>query len=196
MIATIIIVFLAFIWLAYEAGWISNRSAKRVTPIAPAVQPEKLTTRPDNGTKQNTLGKVLTGVIAVILLAGLGTLIYVLQVPLPKQTFTEFYILGLSGKASDYPKELALGEDGNLIVGIVNHENRVAIYNVEIAIDGVANTRTGQIALANGEKWEGYVNFKPARLGDKQKVEFFLNDESGISPRQELYLWVNVKTGK
>ncbi len=39
------------------------------------------------------------------------------------ERFTEFYILGLEGKADNYPDELTVGEEGRVILGIVNHEH-------------------------------------------------------------------------
>jgi len=39
-----------------------------------------------------------------------------------QEPFTEFYILGPEGKADNYPTDYVLGENGTVIVGIVNHE--------------------------------------------------------------------------
>jgi len=50
---------------------------------------------------------------------------YVIAVPKVGERFTEFYILGLNGKAMDYPSELKLGEGGKVIVGIANREHEI-----------------------------------------------------------------------
>jgi len=46
--------------------------------------------------------------------------------------FTEFYILGSNGTASDYPRNLSVGEDVTVILGIVNHEFRTINYTIDI----------------------------------------------------------------
>ena len=143
---------------------------------------------------QSTLSRLLTIVITVIILATLGVLGYVLVTPAKPESFTEFYILGPEGKAIGYPTELSLGDEGTVILGIVNQENRNLIYRVEIAVDGILNKEVGKIFLLNKEKWEGEVAFKPANAGDRQKVEFLLYEGDYSSPKEQLYLWVNVKS--
>lgn len=49
------------------------------------------------------------------------------------EKFTEFYTLGLSGKATDYPKELAISAEAKVIVGIINQERETVTYRVEVA---------------------------------------------------------------
>ena len=47
----------------------------------------------------------------------------------PKQNgSTEFYLLGPGGKASDYPTNLTVGQNGSVIIGIVNHEYKTVNY--------------------------------------------------------------------
>lgn len=36
---------------------------------------------------------------------------YIIASPKVGEKFTKFYILGLTGRATDYPKELAMGEE-------------------------------------------------------------------------------------
>lgn len=115
---------------------------------------------------------------------------------MPQETgerFTEFYILGLEGKATDYPTELGIGEEGRVILGIVNREYQRVNYRVEIAIDGVRNREIGPLILEHRERWEGEANFAPTKAGDNQKVEFMLYEEGKPLLKEQLHLWINVK---
>ena len=139
------------------------------------------------------LDKVLSIVLVVAILGALGTLIYVIATPKVGERFTEFYILGPEGKATDYATELRIGEDGRVIVGIVNREYRRVSYRVEIAIDGARSEEIGPIVLEHGEKWEGEASFTPTRIGDNQQVQFLLYEEGKSFFKEQLHLWINVK---
>ena len=56
----------------------------------------------------------------------------------PKQgeTFTEFYILGPGGQASNYPTNITVGQNASVIIGIVNHEQKTVNYNLIVTSDG------------------------------------------------------------
>ena len=130
------------------------------------------------------------------MMGAIGTMAYVMATPKAGQSFTEFYILGLNGKAgetADYPRELVVGQEGKLIVGIVNNEFKPESYRVEVRIDGVKNNGVDGIRLKHGERWEHEVNFIPKAAGN-QKVEFLLYRNGDTNPYLEaLRLWVNVK---
>jgi len=118
--------------------------------------------------------KVLSIVLVAAILGGLGMLIYIVAVPKVIGEFTEFYILGLEGKASNYPQRLAVGDEGKVIVGIVNHEGEEVSYRLEVRIDGEQKRNIEPIVLNDGQKWEEIVAFTVDKTGDKQKVEFLL----------------------
>ena len=46
--------------------------------------------------------------------------------------FTEFYILSSEGIAADYERNLAIGEETNVIIGIANHEHKTISYTIEL----------------------------------------------------------------
>lgn len=138
-------------------------------------------------------GRLLTVVLALVILGALGTLGYVLTNLGAGEKFTEFYILGLEGKAMDYPEELLVGEEGKVLVGIINREQETAAYRVEVAVDGVTNTQSGTVTLEDGQKWEGIVGFTADRAGDNQKVEFLLYRQGRDGVYQELHLWVDIR---
>ena len=80
----------------------------------------------------STVDKALTVILIIAIVASIGVLAYVITHPKPGEAFTEFYILGPKGKASDYPTKLFVGQNGTVIIGIVNHEHRNVTYYVEI----------------------------------------------------------------
>ena len=89
-------------------------------------------------------GKVLSIILAVIILAGVVALCYSAAVPF-KEPFTEFYILDMNGKAEDYPDEMVVGEEAELLVGIVNREYKTMAYRVEVQVDGTISDEIEQI---------------------------------------------------
>jgi len=139
------------------------------------------------------LDTALTLILALAILAAVGALIYVISTPKEGEKFTEFYILGLGGKAVDYPRELVLGENASVIMGLVNHESSEMTYRVDTIIDDVKDKEIAPILLADKQKWEQAVTFSPAKTGDNQKVEFWLYKGGEANPSQELYLWIDVK---
>ena len=142
---------------------------------------------------QRPVDKILSIILIVAILGAVGTLIYVMATPKVGEKFTEFYVLGLEGKATDYPSEMKVGEEGKVIVGIINREHETLKYRVEMMIDGVKNNEVGLIVLGDEQKWEEIVSFTPHRAGDNQKTEFLLYKEGQSEAYQSLHLWVNVK---
>jgi uncharacterized membrane protein len=127
----------------------------------------------------------------------------VIAAPRVGEKFTEFYILGPEGKAEHYPEELKVGEEGRVIVGIVNHEQEQASYKVEVWIGGEkAKLRIGgedrdeiMVELENEEEWREEVSFVPQKAGEKQKVEFVLYKDGEPYFEQPPYLWIDVEEG-
>ena len=138
---------------------------------------------------QSRLDRALSMVLALAITGAVVTLVYVIATPKVGERFTEFYILGTGGKAEGYPSELGPGESGEVILGIVNHEQEEMPYRVEVTLDGGDELRLwlaeekgaaaadGSIAveaLAHEEKWEGNVLFEPLKTGERLKLEFLL----------------------
>lgn len=57
---------------------------------------------------------------------------YIIATPQAGERFTEFYILGLEGRAERYPTQLMVGEEGKVRVGIIDREHETASYWVEV----------------------------------------------------------------
>lgn len=95
--------------------------------------------------------KILSIILLILLISAIVVTIYViLMPPSPSAAYTEFYILGPGGKATDYPTNLTSGESGNLTIGIVNHENKLTSYHLVVTIDGAV--QTDQIVTLNNQQ--------------------------------------------
>ncbi|MBA7502764.1 hypothetical protein ES706_01358 [subsurface metagenome] len=142
------------------------------------------------------LDKGLSISLVVAIVAALGCLGYVIANPKQGEKFTEFYILGLEGKAENYPQQVTVGEEARVILGIVNHEYQPTSYRVEIEINGVKDKEICTGILAHEEKWEQVVGFTPEEMGVKQKVEFWLYKDDALQPHleQPLHLYINVNS--
>ena len=102
------------------------------------------------------MSKLLSILIGLFILAAVGMLIYSIARPVTSEKFTEFYILGLNGKAELYPSDFVLNSSqlsvvsvqygsgltpvqekyGRVTPGIVNHEQETASYSVVVQVDG------------------------------------------------------------
>ncbi len=142
---------------------------------------------------QGRWDRVLTILLLVAIVGAIGTLAYVVAKPKVGERFTEFYILGMEGKAENYPRQIVLGEEGRVIVGIVNREYENTEYRIEITIDGEKVGEAGPITLDHEEKWEQEVSFAPIRSGANQKVEFLLYKGLSSEPYLALHLWIDVE---
>ena len=168
----------------------------------------------------STLNKSLSIVLVIVIFVALGTLGYTIALPKIGERFTEFYILGIKGKAQDYPTEFfinylgvtqviygngtfeAMSGAGSVTLGIVNHEQQTEVYFVKMTINGEAvnidfggtnTTILGPIELQQGEKWENAIGIVPHRTGDNQKVELLLFKGAETAPENSLHFWINVK---
>lgn len=138
---------------------------------------------------------ILSVILVICILGAMGIIVHFASIPRMADNFTEFYLLGEQGIVADYPRDLTLGEEGKLKVGIVNHENKNLSYRVNIKINGEEITNGDKITLNDKERWEGAVNLAPQKGGDNQKVEFFLlKGEETVPSLDPLNLWINVKS--
>jgi len=109
------------------------------------------------------------------------------------ETFTEFYVLGPSGKAEGYPRTLLPGEAAPVILGVINHEEQEVDYTIEVRGEDRLLRRIGPIRLANTAKWEEQVTFALRQPADRVKVEFLLFRSGVPEPYRSLHLWVRVR---
>lgn len=137
--------------------------------------------------------KALSIILVLTILGALGMMGYVIATPKVGQRFTEFYFLGQEGNDRSYPSKLTVGEEGKVVIGIINNEYEIVNYRVEVRVDSVKNNEVGRIVLEQGEEWEEEVSFVPEVAGEDQKVEFLLYKHREVEPYLEpLRLWLDV----
>lgn len=140
----------------------------------------------------STRDKVLSCILALLLLAVIGTIVGVIHTPPIGEQFTEFYFLGVEGEAKTYPKELVVGGVGKVLVGIVNHEYQEMSYQVVVRIDGMEHEELGPVVLEHGEEWQQEVSFVVEKAGKKREVEFLLFKGGDSEPYNSLLLLLDV----
>lgn len=165
---------------------------RRIIPAEQRFEPH-LRIRFPNWGGQSKLDKALLGVLIISIVAGITAIAYAVATTEVEEEYTEFYIVGSGGMGEDYPQELALGEEGTIILAIINHEHQATDYSIEIKIDGEKVQEISHVSLAHEEKLEEPVTLVPSKAGEDQKVEFLLykNDETELYRR--LLLWLDVK---
>jgi uncharacterized membrane protein len=139
------------------------------------------------------LERVATFALLACLIACIGATVYLAVSPKVGERFTEFYILGPSGKAEGYPTNLVLGESGTVIIGVVNHEYERVAYRIVVALDNETISTIENITLNHEEKWERNFTFTPQKVGERMKLEFLLYREGVEGPYRTLHLWVTVR---
>ncbi len=156
------------------------------------------------------LDKALTACFAASIVVASGALAYVIVTPRPGETFTEFYILGPGGNASDYPTALNVSQTGTVILGIANHESEGVEYTVRIDVIGVRiiyNATSGfnetvelnrttwstfNVIEVDGQTWTQPYTFRISSTG-LWKVQFLLFKNGDLSSSyRELHFYVRV----
>lgn len=134
---------------------------------------------------------ILSVLLIASIIASSLTLVYIMIMPKTGERFTEFYLLDPNGMASDYPTDLTFGENGKVIIGIVNHEYENVTYRLEINLNGYL-IHEEHVFLVENEKWESPFTFKAIEKGENQKLEFLLYKVQDIEVYRTLHLWINV----
>lgn len=138
------------------------------------------------------IDRTISYILIACILVAFAAVIYITISPSTGEKFTEFYILGIDGKAGNYPTNLTIGESGNLTIGIVNHEDSTTSYRMVVKLNNETLT-TENLQLKNKEKKEIPFTFQVNQSGNGQKLEFLLfklpNDQK---PYRHLDLLVNV----
>jgi len=131
--------------------------------------------------------------LLVLALVGLGVGTYFLaSSSTGSEELTQFYVLGPSGKAEEYPRTVDVGDKFTLILGVVNHEGEEASYQVQAKMAGRLVVSLGSLQLANNEKWERPLVLTATQPGSNLKLEFVLYKGDSDAPYRTLHLWLDV----
>ena len=169
--------------------------------------------------KARKVDKIASIVLVLAILAAVGILIYVIKMPDMSEKYTQFYVLGINGRSTEYPTNFDL-ENGQVVnvrygnlptapieqsgivtLGIVNDQGKDAMYTVTLIIDGTQVNipfkggmveSIGPFSLTPREIWEQTIGIVPQHIGNNQKVEILLYKDGGAEPYLDLDLWINV----
>jgi uncharacterized membrane protein len=81
---------------------------------------------------KNKRDKILAIILVLSIIIAGASLVYAIVAPKTGEKFTEFYILNTERLADDYPKNLTIGEETSVIIGVINHEYHTINYTIEI----------------------------------------------------------------
>jgi len=81
---------------------------------------------------KSKIDKILIFILVLAVMLTVFTAVLISFLPTKQESFTEFYILGASGKTILYPKNLTKGQLSNITIGLVNQEHKTVDYTIEI----------------------------------------------------------------
>lgn len=140
-----------------------------------------------------TTKRAVTVILAVALLGSiLGVVFFAANPPPATEPFTEFYVLGPDGTATDYPTDLSVDGSGTVIVGVTNHEHQTVSYTVVMSL-GDQTLSERSVELEDEAIWEDEMSFTAQEPGRQQlRLELYRGDSSSGEPYRSLRLWVSV----
>lgn len=109
----------------------------------------------------------------------------------PPPPVTEFFIVGPSGRAEDYPRAARPGTEVVVTVGVTNREGVTATYRVAVVQETRALATTTSLILAPGQTWHGPVRFTLPTSGRDQEIGILLFKDGHPEPYRRLRLWVD-----
>lgn len=145
------------------------------------------------GNLKPRLSRLISAVLFVCIILAVGLTVYIASTPPVGERFTEFYILGPSGKAYGYPTNLTLGESGTVIIGVFNREYEDVFYKVVVSLENETIGAMGNIILGHEKGWEGNFTFMPEKVGERMRLEFLLYRDDSDETYRSLHLWITVR---
>ncbi|NYB52797.1 MAG: DUF1616 domain-containing protein [Methanobacteriaceae archaeon] len=141
---------------------------------------------------ESKIERILSIILIISIILAIATTVYIIVKPKEGEKFTEFYILGPNGTASNYPTNLTTGQNGTVIIGVVNHEYATTDYKLVVKVNN-STLKQENLTLSNGEKVEIPYTFTAGTSGQK-KMEFLLYKlPDNETVYRSLHLWLNVK---
>jgi uncharacterized membrane protein len=144
---------------------------------------------------KSRVDKLLSVILVLSALTVVVTLGYTLAFPNPGEPFTEFYILGANGTIGSYATQYKLGEQKPVTVGIVNHEQQGASYELVVRLNDTNKSTvlySENVSIADNQTWQKVLDLKPDRIGSNMTMEFLLYRDNQAAPYRETSLPVTV----
>jgi uncharacterized membrane protein len=162
------------------------------------------------------IDKLLTIGIAAMLVASVVVLAWAITTPREGESFTQLAILGPGGMATDYPRNLTVGEDARVLLSVRSYEHdpmdytivlvltTVEDYNFTVGQDSINWNSTNQLephvaiaqnfSLEHLEYYNHTFDFNVSSEG-MWKLQFLLYTEGQDYTQdsyREVHLWLNV----
>jgi len=106
--------------------------------------------------QENKIDRALTIMVVIAIVIVIASLVYVIMMPKTGETFTELYLLGPTGKAAGFPRNLTMNETATVTIGVTNYENRLINYTLEVWLINqsiVPNNQTGDNETHYNQMW-------------------------------------------
>jgi uncharacterized membrane protein len=142
---------------------------------------------------ENKRDKILTTILVLSIIIAGASLVYAIIAPKTGEKFTEFYLLNTERRADDYPKNLTIGEEASVIIGVINHEYQTINYTIEIWLINqttVYNESTEENETIYNHAWymnkiSIMLNHTPADIEGSWKPQWENNYTFNISQKGE-----------
>jgi len=132
----------------------------------------------------------MIGLSAIIaLIAALG----IIFTPTPSQNFTEFYMLGQDGLASNFPRAVNADDPFTLRTGVINREGVAATYRMEVHEGDTVIAEAGPYDLASMEEQIVDLELTLTTPADETRLDILLFRDRLETPYRELALWLEVR---
>ena len=162
------------------------------------------------------IDKLLTIGIVVMLVASVVVLAWAVTTPRVGERFTQLAILGPGGMATDYPRNLTVGEEATVLLSVMSYEHETVDYTIMIVLTSETDNSTSVAQWTIDwndthalSPHEGIAqNFTLDHLGDYNRTFNFTVTAPGVWKLQfllfmedqpisqdsyrEVFLWLNV----
>lgn len=144
--------------------------------------------------------KAFVTLIIILFVLALSIFIYVVLTPTISSPKTTFYLLDENGSADPnaLPKNLTVGEEATVIIGVLSQESKTTNYIIEVMLQNATENTNITInqynfSLENNQENETLFTFTVQEIGE-YKLQFLLykveNGEKVLI--RELHLWLYV----
>jgi len=143
---------------------------------------------------KNNPDKFLSVLLVASVIIGFASMGYSIFSPVVEEKTTEFYILGATGIAADYPRDFVGGLGTNVTVGIINNEGKNTDYRVVCSINEYTTGGEWFVSLMDGENIEKDVKIIPPLINEdtNMKIEFDLYLVGNPTPYRNVYFWSDI----
>ena len=126
-----------------------------------------------------------------LILLSIISLIYIYNNQNLDDPFTEFFLAGPDGDISTIPINFKVDEEKFMMIKIINHENKLIKYKLEILYNDTYILQENQINLVDDQSSDITFSFIPNKKGNNQYLIFrlFKEEDKKIG---ELKLYLNV----